>query len=506
MAWLALIALLFCVGFPLMAAAWALLESSAPWQQLFEPLILKIVWITVLQATCSAVIAGIGGYVLGCGLTSIRTRSRWARVQRILALPQTIPTLLAVTAWIALLGRYGVLARMGWQVSWLYTWTAVILVHVVYNIPLVALAVGEARMQIPVAHDEMLQLFQARGWQRFTLLLWPRTRNAWFLAVTQVFNYCMMSFTIVLLLGGGPPVLTLETSIYERLRLGMLDFSGAGACAIWLCAVNFLPALFNLRREWLAPRAVMLRQPENQTRTLWPYVLAFIWVLPYGAALYGMDATTWSTELSVAFAAALRTSLMIAVCTVVVTLLWVSWILWASEQLRVKRAARWLLLGLTQIPAGISVFIYCLGIWLTVGNWLDPLETHVWPIVFLQSLFSLPLALRLLLPLLEHRPQRALELAQILGASPRQAFWYAEWPRWRRYVAAVAGFVFAASLADVAIVMMFTSGDIISLPVWITRLLGQYQFGPAQLAAVGLGCVAMMCSWLATGLAQKASS
>jgi len=48
-----------------------------------------------------------------------------------------------------------------------------------------------------------------------------------------VIAVCAMSFALVLILGGGPPVQTLEVALYSRLRYGTVDLPGAAACGIW---------------------------------------------------------------------------------------------------------------------------------------------------------------------------------------------------------------------------------------------------------------------------------
>src|SRR6185295_17430160 len=121
------------------------------------------------------------------------------------------------------------------------TFAAVILAHVFFNAPWIALVVAEARSEIPEPLLEAARTLGAGSLARFAAVLWPSVRGAFAAAAAQAFALCSMSFALILVLGGGPPVDTLETSLYARVRFGTLDLSGAAALAAWELALTLIP-------------------------------------------------------------------------------------------------------------------------------------------------------------------------------------------------------------------------------------------------------------------------
>jgi len=163
----------------------------------------------------------------------------WLRAM--LTIPFGIPTVVAATAWVAVLGSHGFLARLGFHSTLLYSFSAVVLAHVFFNAPWVAWWVGETSAQIPRSRIEAAQTLGASPLQIFFQLQFPSVALAFASALVQVFALCTMSFALVLILGGGPPVQTLEVALYSRIRWGELDISGAILCAALELILTLLP-------------------------------------------------------------------------------------------------------------------------------------------------------------------------------------------------------------------------------------------------------------------------
>src|SRR5690606_36808761 len=127
--------------------------------------------------------------------------------------------------------------------EWAYSMKAVVLAHVFFNIPWITLWVARARAQVPEEEIDSARSLGAGKPSLIAYVVWPRIRAAWLTAGAQTFGFCVMSFALVLILGGGPPVDTLETAIYSRVRYGGLDLNGAVACAIWQLGLTAAPWL-----------------------------------------------------------------------------------------------------------------------------------------------------------------------------------------------------------------------------------------------------------------------
>jgi thiamine transport system permease protein len=411
-----------------------------------------------------------------------------------------VPTVVAGAAWLAWIGRTGWLARAGIAPGWLpdlsYSLGAVILAHVFFNAPWVALQVAQALDDVSLDAMAAARTLGAGRLARFRFVLWPEARWAFAASVTHVFALCSMSFALVLLLGGGPPVETLETALYARVRGGSLDLAGAAACALWEAVITLGPwvvVCWLQNRQQTASRTLgfgsVSARPVRGSRLSSPAATfaAFLWVIPYLAIFSPAVLRAWgSPELRAEWLSPLTLSLEIAAGTAIGAA--------GVAALGVFGLARsrspWLAALLTS-ASGVSVLVLGLGGWFAYQRWIDPFEGSLTAMIVLQVAVFSPIAFRMLWPLLQNVQGRLLEAAATLGASPARAFWHVEWPRWRGPLLSALALVGAASLGEVAAVSLFYSEKLIPLPLLVSRKMAQYQFDEAQAISALLFVVAV---------------
>lgn len=481
---------------PMGAVVLGLFTGSGQLSALFDPVVLSTAKFTASQAIFSTLCAAILGVPLGLYLGRAKFRHSLPLIQRFLSLPMGVPTIVAATSWIILLGRSGFLSRAGFSSEILYSWKAIILVHVIFNVPYVALLVSQRRSQIPERLFDLAKSLGANRFQVFKELTGHFMGATVATALLQVFSFCTMSFSIVLLLGGGPPVSTLETAIYERLRSGILDLEGASACALWQILLNVLPIVL-LRVLMREKTPLEQRADVSQQNTSWFVItLSFIWIIPYFFILDGFFAS-WGAldELNGIFLTSFRDSLAIALMTsfCTISLAGLSTILlskWRNNPLVYTT-----LEALLSFPAGVSALVIGVGFWLAYGAWIDPFAQNFLIIVMIQTMLFLPAILRILFPTIGVTNLRKKELARTLGASPLALIKIVDWPTWRRPLLTGWSICFGMSFAEVASVSMFSGENLVPLPVLITQLLGQYKFAAAQMASVGLAVICLSAIW-----------
>ncbi|MDR3607264.1 MAG: ABC transporter permease subunit [Oligoflexia bacterium] len=496
--WVATIWTLFfgavCVGAPVSA-----LFSRLHGGTLFDPDILSLVRVTVTQAGASAMIAAVIGLPLGLLIAAggAAAGARSARAfffnEMLLAIPFSVPTAVAASSWVLILGRNGWLARLGIPLDWSYSLKAVITAHVFFNAPWIALWVAQARDRIPEGRFEAALTLGASAFSRFRFLEWPAVKWSFFAAATQAFSFCVMSFALVLILGGGPPVQTLETAVYSRLRFGTLDVGGAAACAAWELLVTLLP--------WAAVLFFQARDPGRGARPArerargvgsfgarsWLPGVAFfaaaVFLLPYlaifPASWRSIDIVPWSKEVLPAVAVSVKIAVTSAFFVVLTALAAVM----SLSSPRLHPAVTTALASLASLSGGISALVLGLGFWLAFGRWVDPFEGSFAAIVAIQLALFFNVAFRIFWPLAQEPRRNLLEAAATLGADPARAFFEIEWPRWRSSVAGAFALVAAASIGEVAAVSLFYSEKLVPLPLLIVRWSAQYRFEAAQSAS-----------------------
>jgi thiamine transport system permease protein len=482
-----------CVAFPLLT----LFARVKNWGALTDPLILQISLLTEGQAFLSAVLSAAIALPLGLWIGSRGLAERqWAQV--ILALPFGVPTVVAGLAWVVLLGRSGIFSGLDWA----YSFKAVILAHVVFNVPWIALWVAQARANVPESRLEAARTLGARGWASFKTVVWPQVKWSFWSAACQTFVFCAMSFALILVLGGGPPVQTLEIALYSHIRFGSLDIDGAIACAIWELLITLLPwclvVYFQAREESLISRRIRERGSERVRGVFakWlPVAVSLIFFLPYLAVLTtGSHGSSSGNSIGAAEAyfpirdevvPALWVSLKLALATAAGALLTSVFAVIFLEMIprhwRLLRSGAMFLMG---VPSGISALVLGLGLWLAYGKWIDPFSGSYAAIIALQMTIFFPIAFRVLWPVARDRDQKLVEAALLMGASRTRAFFTVEWSRWKAPLFSAFAMVVGASLGEVSAVSLFYSEDLIPLPLLVSRWSAQYRFGDAQAVAV----------------------
>jgi thiamine transport system permease protein len=433
---------------------------------LVDPLLLAKVQFTAGQAALSALISCVIGLPLGLFLRQSPHAADWLKI------PFGVPTLVASAAWVSILSR----------TSTLYTFEAVLLSHVVLNIPWVASLVAEAAGSVPSIWDDLARSLGARPFERWRTVYFPIIAPALFSAFSQVFILCSMSFTLVTLLGGGPPIETLETAIFASVRTGALDLVTGANLALWQLGLSLLPWVV-LRILWRPVSILATNTASTRREPKWHRLLALAWVAPYAVFFKDIEpAVLGSLKFWSELRAPLLLSLGLALSVGVLAVLWSALAIAALSRVSEGRRRQFLEV-LFLLPSGVSTLTLSLGFWLAYSTWIDPFEGSLTALVLVQALIFFPLVFRWLWPLARLRSQAALESARSLGASPLRAWLEVEWPRLRQPFIHAVALVSAASTGELAAVSFFSSERMVTLPLLVSRWLAQYQFEYAHAVA-----------------------
>jgi thiamine transport system permease protein len=454
-----------------------------------DPEILAAAKITFHQAFISSTLSLVLGTAVGWFCFGFaRTHDRSLRMTRsLLALPFGVPAVVAAAAWVNL--------GVG------YSLNAVIISHIVFNIPWVALWVINGMEDISQSQRDVAKTLGSSPLQEFRYILLPELTPTLISAFSQVFAVCSMSFALVMILGGGPPVETLETTLYSKIRSGGLDLSSAVACALWQILMTFSPwfALQRFMPRWQSHRNLRsLPSSEKSSFAGWVAVLvALLFLLPYFSLLklnsfhqlvLVFEDPTSRQEILEGFWTSLKLSLLTAFGAIAVAIAGV----WIERRLR-KSAIKGLLPFFLILPAGVSTMVLGLGMFIAYRGLgvLDPFSSSVFPVVALQSVFFVALAYRVFRPIALRFRQTEFEAAQTLGAGFFQSFAAVEWRRWRAPLLGVFALIFGGALGEVGAVSLFYNEGRIPLSLLVFRWMAQYRFEEAQAISLLLMLLAL---------------
>lgn len=460
---------------------------------LSRPDILHVLWFTTWQAAASTALT------LAIALPGAYVFARFdfpgkQLLRAVVTVPFVLPTVVVGTAFLALLGRGGLLDEL-WGVRLDTTVWAILLAHVFFNYAVVVRTVGGLWSQLDPRQEEAARVLGAgrlAAWWRVTL---PALGPAVAAAALMVFLFTFTSFGVVQILGG-PAYSTLEVEIYRQ-TAQLLDLPTAAVLTlVQFAAVGAILAVHarTVRRREAALRLVdpagTARRPRGAGQwALLGGVLAVVLVLillPLGVLIersfdgpggYGFtfyralasvdaDGTFLVPPLE-----AVGNSLRYAAVATAIALV-VGGLAAAALTRRAGRLVRGFD-ALLMLPLGVSAVTVGFGFLITLDK--PPLDLRTsWILVPLaQALVGVPFVVRTMLPVLRAVDGRLREAAAVLGASPLRAWREVDLPLVRRAALVAAGFAFAVSLGEFGATVFIARPDRPTLPVAVARLLGR---------------------------------
>ncbi len=514
--WIAVVVVLVAVSLPVAAVAWRALRPGGDWsldaleQILGSARTWRLVALTVAQAAASCAVTVAVGVPVAWVLSRYRFAGRGA-VRTAAMVPFVLPSVVVGAAFASLLGPRGLVDARG-------TWWAIIAAHLCFNLAVVVRTVGAAMATTDPDLDAAARVLGAGTWRVLRSVTVPAIAPAVAAAAVVVFLFCLTSFGVIVILGGGS-VSTVEVEIWTR-ATSQFDLSGAGVlCMLQLVAVVATLALHGriVRRSALpggrAPgRSAVRRRPRSVRERLEVglavVAVVVVSVLPLAALVerslrvgdrHGLDHwrhlgdATAGTGLRVAPIDALATSLGAAVLGTAVAL---ALALPASRAVAARPGGagdRVLLL-----PLGVSATTIGLGLLLVFGRPPLDLRGSPWIVPFGQMLVALPLAVRSIVPALQSTSPSLGEAAALLGAGPSARWWRVELPLVRKAVVAGGGLAFVACLGEFGATVFLARTARPTVPIAIERLLsrpGGAGFGQAMALSCVLVVVCAVVLW-----------
>ncbi|MFI9800617.1 ABC transporter permease [Streptomyces sp. NPDC052302] len=460
------------------------------WDVLGQSDIRHVLWFTTWQALASTaltlLIALPGAYVFA------RFDFPGKQVLRaVVTVPFVLPTVVVGTAFLALVGRGGLLDEL-WGVRLDTTVWAILLAHVFFNYAVVVRTVGGLWAQLDPRQEEAARMLGASRWTAWRTVTLPALGPAVAAAALMVFLFTFTSFGVVQILGG-PAFSTLEVEIYRQTS-EIFDLSTAAVLTIvQFLAVGSILAVhaWTVRRRESALRlvdaSVTARRPRGAGQ--WALlagvlaVVAVLLVLPLAVLVRrSLDAPGFGyyralTESDggvflVAPIEAIGNSLQYAVVATLIAVL-VGGL--AAAALTRRDAGRFVrgFDALLMLPLGVSAVTVGFGFLISLDE--PPLDLRSsWILVPLaQALVGVPFVVRTMLPVLRAVDDRLREAAAVLGASPWRVWREIDLPMVRRALLIAAGFAFAVSLGEFGATVFIARPDNPTLPVAVARLLGR---------------------------------
>ena len=444
-----------------------------------------LIYITTLQATLSTILSLLVGTALAWALNRLQFPGRGLLVG-LFASAIVTPGLVVAFGLLSVWGRAGWLGALNVPIFGL---GGVVAAHLILDGAFAARILLARLDAIPDARLKTGQSLALPAWTRFVVIDWPAMRGTLPGLAAIIFLLAFTSFPIVLLLGGGPAVQTIEIAIYSAVRL---DFDLALAVRLALIQIAICAAII-LASAALAPISTSLDRPStprwrdaaSAQRLAW-IVLALCVVgfaAPLLATLLDGIAGVGDVLRQPSFWNAVATSLWIGATSALVTLV-LGLTLAASRATSSSRLGRTLLgmpayayLAVPAVTLALGAFILVRDLGIGAG------PAAPWVVIIANALLSLPFAMATLAPPFEAIARSRGRLIRSLSLSGTRQFLAIEWPLIARDAGLVVALSFCFSLGDLGVIALFGTQDFTTLPLLMVRALGAYRANDAAAIA-----------------------
>ena len=474
------------------------LDGSA-WDVVTDPDVLSVLWFTAWQATASTVLTLVvalpGAYVFARldfpGKSLLRA---------VVTVPFVLPTVVVGAAFLALVGRDGLLGLELDRTVW-----AILAAHVFFNYAVVVRTVGGLWAHLDPRQEEAAQVLGANRWRAWLGVTLPALAPAIGAAALMVFLFTFTSFGVVQILGG-PNYATLEVEIYRQ-TAQLLDLPVAAVLSLLQFAVVCLLLAFHswtVRRREASLRLVSAVQGARRPRGAgqWAFLVGNLvvmvvlllgplavlversfatadgYALTYYRALGRNDS---DSTLFVPPWEAVGNSIAFAAAATLIALV-VGGLAAAAMTRRAGRFVRGVD-ALLMLPLGTSAVTVGFGFLIALDTPPLDLRQSVLLVPLAQALVAVPFVVRTILPVLRAVDDRLREAAAVLGASPLRAWREVDLPIVWRALLVAAGFAFAVSLGEFGATVFIARPDTPTLPIAIFRFLarpGELNYGQAM--------------------------
>ena len=482
--------LLVVVALSAFLALWRSAPGTAWSSVLNDSYLWHVIRFSFWQAFLSAFLSVVPAVFLARALYRRRFPGR-TLVLRLCAMTLILPVLVAVFGILSVYGRQGWLAALFHAVGWQWDFSpyglqGILLAHVFFNMPMATRLLLQALENIPGEQRQIAAQLGMRGYHFFRLVEWPWLRRQIPPVAALIFMLCFASFATVLSLGGGPQATTIELAIYQALSF---DYDPARAAMLALIQMICCLGLVLLAQRLSKAVAIGVshvhgwRDPDDRLHSRLSdaalIVTALLLLLPplLAVVIDGLNANLFSVLARPALWQAFWTSLRIALCAGVLSVILTMMLLWSSRELRLRNQS---LAGQTLELSGMLILampgiVLATGFFLLLNNSIGLPESADGIVIGANALMAIPYALKVLENPMRDIAVRYNPLCHSLGMRGVTRLRVVELRALKRPLAQALAFACVLSIGDFGAVALFGNDTFRTLPFYLYQQIGAYR-------------------------------
>lgn len=397
-------------------------------------------------------------------------------IKTIYYIPYVLPSILVVLGFVIFYGNTGILSKiLGRNIHFLYSFKAVIAAHVFFNFPIVANIVSEKWQSLDNSIEDEARCSGVSEFLIFKQITLPRLRPAIISSMILVFLFCFTSFAIILVLGGGPSLSTIEVEIYKLSRITFNIPKAASLSVISLLSaliIVFLYSLFDYgthTEENSSSVKVPLRKLSDIKRLL---VIIYLIVSTLYIVLPVLGIFVRSFDFDSLHSLSITAVSNTVFCALISS--FISIFIASSICSVIKDNNKSLLSSVLMIPMATSSIILGLGYFI-ISSFNLQIPDYIL-IVLCHGVLNSPYALRSILPVYRSIPRDTIQAAELDGYSDFSIFLRLEIPYIKSSLVSAYMFCFALSCGELNSTLMIAKSDFLTIPLQIQRMIAAYNY------------------------------
>ena len=448
---------------------------------------------TLEQAALSTLLSASFAVPVALALESLPRFAGRRALLALFAVPLALPAIAVVLGLVTLYGRNGLiadglaLAGMDLRPD-IYGLAGILIAHVFFNMPLTVRLLLKAFEEISQEQWKLAESLRFGAYGRVRHILWPVIRQSLPGIIGLVFLLCAGSYTIILVLGGGPSTTTLQVAIQQALsfdfdpaRASLLTLAQLALAGLVLAVIPKGQSLF--QTGGVSARRYHQAQAVEEVISLVAIGVGALFVLSPLLAIgwAGVNADHGRIIGSSLFGQALVTSLAIALCSALLATLGAYAIAALRYALNANGHQEWADAAgkLATALLGIPALLLGVGWFVLLAMTGRPFALAPLMIILANALMALPFALQMMSAAVDRHFATDDRLCSALGIEGWRRLAIVDWPVLRPALTGAFLFAAALSLGDLGVVTLYGSDRIATLPSLIYQNLGSYRSNDA---------------------------
>lgn len=459
--------------------------------------LLHVLLITFFQAFLSALLSLTCALLMAKALSLVNFRGKSLLI-RIMPVTFILPSLVVVTGLLSVYGQHGLITKV---CEWLdirffpsiYGLKGILLAHLFLNFPYASRLFYQTLMTVPIEQKQLAAQLNFSHYTFFKIVEWPLLRRQILPTATLIFMLCFSSFAVVLALGGGPKYSTLEVAIYQAIRDFELFQALILTCLQLFCCI----LLMGLTRKISHTKRIntgFYQKPfflSVPTYLLWiSYLIVLVsslFILTPLVSLFidGVRYFKFSLLTNDLFKS-IGYSIIIALCSSVMSLLLAGLLLWTNSRLLMDKKVGWshqLMLVGTLILA-IPSMVLASGLYLLLFEYADNFLWVCLLMIICNGFMALPFVLKNLETPMYDMAQRYIKISQLLNITGLTHFYLIEFKALKRLMMVSFAFASILSLGDFGIIALFGGQSVITLPYYLYEQISNYHYQDGSVTAL----------------------